>query len=101
MRIEKRNPNGQELVRGNEITVTINNVPVIAYEGELVSTVLHEEGIHTFQIKHKTSNPSGIYCGMGICYECLVTINGVPNTRACQTSVAEGMIIETDHKEIS
>ena len=99
MRIEKQGAEGLGLVRGNQISVTINNMPVIAYEGELVSTVLLEEGIHVFQIKHKSGNPSGIYCGMGICYECLVTIDGVPNTRACQTSVAEGMIIETGNME--
>lgn len=101
MRIERKGSKGQELSRGKKLSVTINNKPVITYEGELVSTVLHVEGIYTFQAKHKTGNPSGIYCGMGICYECLVTIDGVPNTRACQTSVTEGMIIETGHKEIS
>ena len=101
MRVEKKNAKSQDLVRGNQITVTINNKPVIAYEGELVSTVLYEEGIQIFQIKHKTGNPSGIYCGMGICYECLVTINGVPNTRACQTPVVEGMAIETGNQEVS
>jgi D-hydroxyproline dehydrogenase subunit gamma len=33
---------------------------------------------------------------MGVCFECTMTINGVPNTRACMTEVQEGMIVETD-----
>lgn len=77
------------------MNILINQHKVTAFEGELVSTVLHAEGIRTFDRKHKTGNSSGIYCGMGICYECLVTIDGVPNIRACQTPVENMMVIET------
>lgn len=48
--------------------------------------------------KLKRGKPSEIYCGMGICYECLLIINRVPNIQACQTPVADGMIISTDFK---
>lgn len=81
--------------RGKNIAVTINGLKVQAFDGELVSTVLQEEGITTFAHKHTTGQPSGLYCGMGVCYECLVTINGVNNLRACQTYAADRMIIET------
>lgn len=37
----------------------------------------------------------GALCGMGICFECRVTINGQPHQRSCQTVCAEGMEIET------
>jgi predicted molibdopterin-dependent oxidoreductase YjgC len=81
--------------RGKSIEVTIDGRKVHAYEGELVSTVLQAEGISTFARKHTTGKPSGVYCGMGVCYECLVTINGVSNIRACQTFAADQMVIET------
>ena len=96
MRIKKVGAKGQTINRGKQFQVKIDDKPEIAYAGELVSTVLQAEGIQIFNRKHKTGNPSGIYCGMGVCYECLVTINGVPNTRACQTVVEDGMIIHTD-----
>lgn len=96
MRIETKTGNQQELKRGKPVLITINQIKLTAYEGELVSTVLHCEGIHVFQRKPMNAKPSGIYCGMGICYECLVTINGVPNVRACQTPVTDGMTISTD-----
>ena len=96
MRIEKKPGYIQNLNRGKPVLITVNQIPVTAYEGELVSTVLHCEGIHVFQRKHMNGNPSGIYCGMGVCYECLVTIDGVPNVRACQTPVLNGMAILTD-----
>jgi D-hydroxyproline dehydrogenase subunit gamma len=35
--------------------------------------------------------PRGIFCGMGVCFDCLMVIDGIPNTRACMTWVREGM----------
>jgi len=81
--------------RGKRIEVTIDGKKADAYEGELVSTVLLAEGVSIFARKHATGRPSGVYCGMGVCYECLVTIHGVSNIRACQTFVADQMVINT------
>ncbi len=41
-----------------------------------------------------TGEPRSALCGMGICFECRVTINGVPNRRSCQVTVQDGMVIE-------
>ena len=95
MRITKSSPNLPKVQRGKPIEVSINGKIVNSFEGELVSTVLQIEGISVFARKNKTGRPSGIYCGMGACYECLVKINGTANMRACQTFVANQMIIET------
>lgn len=95
MRIDKKNSKGCVIKRGNPIQVMINDTQVTAYDGELVASVLLAEGIRTFHSKHKTGRPSGIYCGMGVCYECLVTINGIEKVRACQTQVENGMVIKT------
>jgi predicted molibdopterin-dependent oxidoreductase YjgC len=95
MRITKTTSGRPVFQRGKNIEVTINGLKVQAFEGELVSTVLQAEGITTLARKHKTGQPSGLYCGMGICYECLVTINGTSNLRACQTVAADQMVIET------
>ena len=37
----------------------------------------------------------GVLCGMGVCYECLVTVDGAPNRQACMTRVRAGMKVET------
>jgi predicted molibdopterin-dependent oxidoreductase YjgC len=66
-----------EIQRGMKVKINVDGNPVDAYEGETVA------------------QPRGIYCGMGICYECLVTINGVHAQRACVTPVMDGMQIET------
>lgn len=77
------------------IEVTLDGRKVTAYEGELVSTILLAEGILSFSRKPTTGRPAGVYCGMGVCYECLVRVNGCPNVRACQTYAVDQMVIET------
>jgi sarcosine oxidase subunit alpha len=93
-------PNNSNL-RGKPLEVFVDEKKVQAYEGELVSTVLMEEGISVFQRKLKTGRPAGFYCGMGVCYECLVTIDGVENIRACQTPVRDKMVIKTGSRQTS
>ncbi len=101
MRAKKIGSKGLAINRGKQVQIIINDKPVFAYEGELVSTALQAEGIHIFNRKHKTGKPAGIYCGMGVCYECLVIVNGVANTRACQTPIEDGMTIHTQLEEKS
>ena len=36
----------------------------------------------------------GLFCGMGVCFDCLVIVDGVPDTRACVTWVRDGMRID-------
>ncbi|MBS1250496.1 MAG: Hydrogen cyanide synthase subunit HcnA [Chloroflexi bacterium] len=74
--------------------IEINGKPWEAYPGQTVAAALVAAGVRTF--RHTPNDaPRGLFCGMGVCYECTVTINGVPDQRACMTLVAPGMKIET------
>jgi D-hydroxyproline dehydrogenase subunit gamma len=59
-----------------------------------VASALLNAGIVMFR-RSEHGDPRGPLCGMGVCYECRVTINGVPHQRACMTTVAPGMSIGT------
>ena len=41
--------------------------------------------------------PRGIFCNMGICFDCLIEIDGRPNLRACQSTVTEGMRVSRQY----
>jgi len=41
--------------------------------------------------------PRGGYCMMGVCFDCLVTIDGVGNRQACLVPLREGMVVESQH----
>lgn len=84
------------LPRGAKITIVVNERPYPAYEGETVHAALLAAGYRVLRKTPKTGQPRGIFCGMGVCYDCLVTINGVPNQRACMTPVADRMEIQID-----
>jgi sarcosine oxidase subunit alpha len=81
--------------RGKPVNITVDGKPIEAYQGETVAAAMLAAGIQTFNKSHKHKQPRSLYCGMGVCYECLVTINGVHAQRACVTFVEEGMAIET------
>lgn len=81
--------------RGPEVRFELDGQPCIAFEGETIATVLLAEGRRTFRLSPKEHQPRGLYCGMGVCFECIVTVNGILNVRACMTPVEAGMKIET------
>lgn len=78
------------LARGPRLTLTLDGNPVTAYDGETVATVLLAEG-HIATRTTAGGEPRGVFCGMGVCFDCLVIVDGLPNTRACMTQVRDGM----------
>jgi predicted molibdopterin-dependent oxidoreductase YjgC len=79
--------------RGPAVSVSLDGRAVTAYEGETVATLLFAEGV----IATRTTvagEPRGVFCGMGVCFDCLVVVDGVPNTRACMTPVVDGMRVQ-------
>ena len=79
--------------RGKEIEIFVNNHPIRAYEGESIGAVLTAIGIRQIRHAPQLKDPRGLYCCMGSCYGCLVTVNGQANERACVTPVQAGQQI--------
>ena len=79
----------------DQIIVTVNGRPVQVSEGTSVAAAaLLVAGEYAFR-RSVTGEPRGPLCGMGICFECRVTIDGHAQSRSCQLLVREGMAIET------
>lgn len=85
-----RLPLHRGLERGAAVTLALDGRTVTAHEGESVAALLLAEG-HVATRLTPAGEPRGIYCGIGVCFDCLVVVDGVPNTRACVTWVREGM----------
>jgi predicted molibdopterin-dependent oxidoreductase YjgC len=81
--------------RGRPLTFFFDGEPIAAYEGETVAAALLAAGRRTLRITAVTGTPRGVFCGMGVCFDCLVVIDGEPSRRACVTFVTEGMRVET------
>lgn len=80
--------------RGASITITVDGVALHAHHGETIAEALLASGRRAWRLT-RHGRPRGLYCGIGLCFDCLVTVNGTPNVRACLTTVAAGMVVET------
>ena len=83
------------LKRGRKIVFFVNGRSTTAHLGETIHAALIAAGYRRFRMS-KTHQPRGVFCGMGVCYECLVTVNKESTRRACVTLVEEGMEVEID-----
>ena len=77
------------------VPVTIDGRPFEAQAGDTVAAALLAAGGGPTRVANTTGAPRAPYCMMGVCFECLVTVDGVGNRQGCLIPVAEGMAIET------
>ncbi|KLK90466.1 (2Fe-2S)-binding protein [Microvirga vignae] len=80
---------------GETVTFTIDGHPATARLGDTVAAALLASGIQSCRTTPVSGAPRAPYCMMGVCFECLVTINGIGNRQGCLIPVAEGMVVET------
>lgn len=76
-------------------TFTLDGNDVTAFPGETIAAALLAIGVRALRRTEKGDRPRGIFCGMGICFDCLVTADGRPHLRACLTVAEPGMQVTT------
>jgi predicted molibdopterin-dependent oxidoreductase YjgC len=84
-----------ETRRGRRFEIEVDGRKVLAYEGETIAAVLLAAGIRVSRLTPKKHEPRGVYCGIGICHECVMVVNGVPDIRICQTLATPGCKVAT------
>lgn len=82
-----------------KVTITVEGKETEAYEGEPIAAALLASGIKVFRKTKKRKDPRGPYCGIGLCTDCVMKVNGEPNVRTCITPVEDGMVIEKQGNE--
>ncbi len=75
---------------GARLTFSFDGQPIEALAGETIAAALSAAGIVAFR-RTATGAPRGLHCGMGACFDCVVTVDGRLGQRACVTKVAPGM----------
>jgi D-hydroxyproline dehydrogenase subunit gamma len=81
-------------VQPEEVSITVNGKPVRATTGASVAAAMLMAG-EPCRVS-VTGEARAPLCGMGICMECRVTVNGVPHQRSCQLLCAPGMEVVTE-----
>ncbi|MFJ5768953.1 (2Fe-2S)-binding protein [Psychrobacillus sp. NPDC093180] len=78
------------------VSFTFNHQKLEGLEGEPVVVALLANGIRSVRRCTTTGEPRGLYCGIGHCYECRATVDGVNNVRSCLTPLKANMYIQTN-----
>lgn len=69
---------------------TLDGSPTPFLPGQTIGAALIAEGIASWRTTRFEKKPRGMFCGIGICFDCLVTVNGVADQRACLAPAEEG-----------
>ncbi len=77
------------------VAITVDGKPVTARAGDTVAAALLAAGIDHCRTTPVTGAPRAPYCLMGVCFDCLVTVDGVGSRQGCLIPVSEGMKVET------
>ncbi len=93
MRIE-HHPILSTKVGKEKITIFFEGEPIEAETGDMVAVALMNAGIRDFRYTRKNHEPRGVFCAIGRCTDCMMTVNGRPNIRTCITPVEDGMFVE-------
>jgi predicted molibdopterin-dependent oxidoreductase YjgC len=77
------------------ITFSFDDRQIEAEAGQTVGAALIAAGQRSWRHTRVQGRPRGIFCGIGVCFDCLVTINRTPNQRACLLEVHSADVVQT------
>lgn len=80
--------------QNKKITFYLDGEAIEAMEGDTIASALLANGRKVCRYTRKNNEPRGIFCSIGRCNDCLVTVNGIPNICSCVTPVKDGMNIK-------
>ena len=79
------------------VGVDADGQPITGFTHETIAAALHAAGIRTLGHSPHLHRPRGLFCAIGNCSSCFMTVDGEPNVRVCVTRVKAGMKVEEQH----
>jgi len=80
--------------RGEEAIFYFNGQEIKAYTSETIAAALHASGVRKLGESPELHRPRGLFCAIGNCSSCFMTVDGEPNMRVCVMKVKPGMRVE-------
>lgn len=85
---------------GTTVRFTFDGREIEAREGDTVAAALIAAGIGSIRESVVSGAPRAPYCMMGVCFECLVEIDGIENRQACMIAAADGMKVDRQRASV-
>lgn len=79
------------------LTVTIEGTSVQGIRGQTLAGVLLASGRLSWRTTSSGGRPRGVFCGIGVCFDCIAEVNGVRDVRLCQRRAVDGDVVEVQH----
>ncbi|MEV8631065.1 (2Fe-2S)-binding protein [Streptosporangium sp. NPDC051023] len=95
---EARGRRPYDLVRAApepEFEISVDGVAVPVVPGQSIGAALYGAGVRSWRTTRVGGRPRGLFCGIGVCFDCLVTVNDSPSLRACLTEARPGDRVST------
>ena len=83
------------IIPGAAITLQLDGAPLPARRGQTVAAAMLAAGRRVLRRTRRAGRPRGVFCAMGVCFDCVMTIDGKAGVRACMTKVEEGMQVSS------
>ncbi len=64
-------------------------------DGQSIAAALLAHGVRSWRTTRVEGRPRGLFCGIGICFDCLLVVDDRPGVRACLTTARAGMVVRT------
>lgn len=80
---------------GDLVTIQVDGAPMDVPSGASLAAVLALRGVDGLRRSEPSARMRGVFCGMGSCHDCAVSVDGVIGVRSCLTPVASGMNVRT------
>jgi hypothetical protein len=79
------------------VTVTLDGETFTGAVGQSLAAVFLASGRISWRRTSVEARPRGVFCGIGVCFDCLAVVNGLSDVRTCQRRAADGDVVETQH----
>lgn len=93
-------PFGDDLIQPDEpgrLTITVDGVPVPGIEGQSLAGVILASGSLAWRCTSAAGKPRGVFCGIGVCFDCIASVNGQRDVRTCLRRASHGDSVVTQH----
>ncbi len=80
-----------------KVSFTFDGKVLEGLDGEPIAVALKENGVMIHRHTAKKNQPRGVFCAIGCCTDCVMVVDGKPNTRTCITPLQEGMVVQTQY----
>lgn len=79
------------------VTISFEGRTFTGTRGQSIAGVLLANDVLDWRTSSRRDEPRGLFCGIGVCFECVLTVDGERDVRACQRAAADGAVVERQH----